>query len=114
MFGKNKKQTINILNENNQSSEDNIILIRTFLNKLKRLKKLSTGLKDNKNLNLVISSFKPQIFWKDKEIIKKQLNTLSLDQIKKMIGQINKIELLVKKHSQISNQIINNFIYENL
>ena len=113
-LAKNKKQTINILNENNQSSEDNIILIRTFLNKLKRLKKLSTGLKDNKNLNLVISSFKPQIFWKDKEIIKKQLNTLSLDQIKKMIGQINKIELLVKKHSQISNQIINNFIYENL
>ena len=82
-MAKNKKQTINILNENNQSSEDNIILIRTFLNKLKRLKKLSTGLKDNKNLNLVISSFKPQIFWKDKEIIKKQLNTLSLDQIKK-------------------------------
>jgi len=113
-LAKNKKQTINILNENNQSPEDNIILIKTFLYKLKRLQKLQTELEDKKDLDLVISSFRPPIFWKDKEIIKKQLRLLTLKQIKKMMTKINDIELSMKKYSQISNQIINNLIHESL
>jgi len=113
-LAKNKKQTLNILNENNQSPEDNIVLIKTFLYKLKRLQKLQTELEDKKNLDLVISSFKPPIFWKDKEIIKKQLRSLTLGQIKTMTRKINDMELSMKKYSQISNQIINNFIYESL
>ena len=110
----NKKQTINMLNENKQSSEDNIILIKTFLYKLKRLQKLQSRIEDKKSLDMVISSFKPSIFWKDKDIIKKQLETMKLGQIKTMIRIINNLELDVKKHSQISNQITNNFIYESL
>jgi DNA polymerase III subunit delta len=110
----NKKQTINMLNENKQSSEDNIILIKTFLYKLKRLQKLQSRIEDKKSLDMVISSFKPSIFWKDKDIIKKQLKTMKLGQIKTMIRIINNLELDVKKHSQISNQITNNFIYESL
>ena len=110
----NKKQTINMLNENKQSSEDNIILIKTFLYKLKRLQKLQSRIEDKKSLDMVISSFKPTIFWKDKDIIKKQLKTMKLGQIKTMIRIINNLELDVKKHSQISNQITNNFIYESL
>ena len=113
-LAKNKKQALNILNENNQSQEDNIILIKTFLYKLKRLHKLQTELDNKKNLDLVLSSFKPPIFWKEKEIVKKQLKTLSLKQIETMTKKINILELLIKKYSQVSNQIVNNFIYENL
>ncbi len=113
-LAKNKMQTLNILNENNQSPEDNIMIIKTFLYKLKRLKKLRVELDNKKNIDLVISSFKPPIFWKDKEIIKKQLTILSLSQIKKMTKNINNLELLNKKNSQITNQITNNFIFENL
>ena len=36
----NKKKTLMILNENNPSPEDNILIIKTFLYKLKRLKNL--------------------------------------------------------------------------
>ena len=111
-LAKNKKQTINILNENNQSPEDNIVIIKTFLYKLKRLQKLQIELADKKDLELVISSFKPPVFWKDKEIIKKQLKSLSLNQIKTMTKEINNLELLIKKNSQISNEIVQNFIYE--
>ena len=82
--------------------------------KLKRLKKLRVELDSKKNIDLVISSFKPPIFWKDKEIIKKQLTILSLSQIKKMTKNINNLELLNKKNPQITNQITNNFIFENL
>ncbi len=113
-LAKNKKQTINILNENNQSPEDNIVIIKTFLYKLKRLQRLQIELADKKDLELVISSFKPPVFWKDKEIIKKQLKSLSLNQIKTMTKEINNLELLIKKNSQISNEIVQNFIYESL
>ena len=111
---KNKKKTLNILNENNLSSEDNILAVRTFLYKLKRLKKLKTDLEKKKNIDTVLSSFKPPIFWKDKDIVKKQLNLWTLSQIQNLIIDVNRIELQIKKNAQISNYIINNFILEKL
>ena len=109
-LSKNRKKTFNILNENNPSAEDNIIILKTFLYKLKRLKKLKFSLETKKDMDTIISSFKPPIFWKDKDIIKKQLKLLTLSQIKLLIIEINNLELLIKKNSNISNQIINNFI----
>tara|TARA_B100000003_G_C10924614_1_gene368677 strand:- start:1273 stop:2268 length:996 start_codon:yes stop_codon:yes gene_type:complete len=113
-LAKNQKKTFSILNENISSIEDNILIIRNFLYKLKRLKQLKERLEIQKNSDLVLSSFKPPIFWKDKEIIKKQLNLWSLDEIQKLIIKICEIENLVKNNSQISNLIINNFIIESL
>ncbi len=113
-LAKNKKKTLNILNENNPSPEENILILKTFLYKLKRLKKLKLELEIKKNADTVISSYKPPIFWKDKDIIKQQLKILSLSHIKLLINKTNDIELLVKKNSQISNQIVNNFILERL
>ena len=111
---KNKKKTINILNENNLSVEENVLILRTFLNKLKRLKKLKIDLQKSKNIEQVLSSSRPPIFWKDKDIIRQQLNILSISEIKYLIYQANNLELEIKKNNQISNQILNNFILENL
>jgi len=111
---KNKKRTINILNENNLNSDENILIIRTFLNKLKRLKKIKIDLNKNKNIDQVLSSSRPLIFWKDKDIIKQQLNKYSLSDIKLLIKKVNNLELIIKKNNQISDQILNNFILENL
>jgi len=111
---KNKKRTINILNENNLNIEENISILRTFLNKLKRLKKLKIDLQKSKNIEQVLSSSRPPIFWKDKDIIRQQLNILSISEIKYLIHQTNNLELEIKKNNQISNQILNNFILENL
>ena len=113
-LSKNKKKTINILNENNLNTEENILILRTFLNKLKKLKNLKINLEKNKNIEQVLSSSKPPIFWKDKEIVKQQLNSLSLNEIKYLINKVNDLELKIKKNNQISNQILNNFILENL
>ena len=79
------------------------------MNKLKKLKSL---LKQNQNIEKVLSSFKPPIFWKDKEITKQQLNNLSLNEIKTLIHKVNNLELLIKKNNQLSNHIINDFILE--
>jgi DNA polymerase III subunit delta len=111
---KNKKKTLNILNENNTSFEENILILKTFLYKLKRLKKLKIDLEQQKNLDAVLSSYRPPIFWKDMNLVKLQLKIWSLSQIKFLIKKVNIIELLIKKNSQISNQIINDFILERL
>ena len=82
--------------------------------KLKRLKKLKINLKTINNPDTVISTFKPPIFWKDKDLVKQQLQIWSLPQIRLLIKRVNNMEILIKKNSQISNQIINNFILERL
>jgi DNA polymerase-3 subunit delta len=111
---KNKKKTINILNENNLNTEENILIIRTFLNKLKRLKILKIKYQKSKNIEQILSAARPPIFWKDKDIVKQQLNIWSLSEIKFLIYKVNKLELTIKKNNQISDQILNNFILENL
>ena len=113
-LAKNKKKTILILNENNSSVEDNILILRSFLFKLKRLKKLKKEIEIKKNQDQVLSSYKPPIFWKDKDIIKQQLKIWSIDKIKLFIEKINSMELQAKKNSEISKKIINKFIIESL
>ena len=110
----NKKKTIQILNENNPSTEDNILIVKNFLYKLKRLKKLKENLKVNENTEMILSSYKPTIFWKDKEIIKQQLKVWTLKKIRAQIREINELENQIKKNSQISNLTVNNFIFDSL
>ena len=111
-LSKNKKKTLNILNENNYSLEDCILIIRTFLTKSKRLLKLSEEIKDKRDVEGAISSFKPPIFWKDKEIIKLQIKNSSYKSIKNLIFKINETEFLIKKNSSNSINILANFIIE--
>ena len=102
---------MNILNENNLSTEDNIIIVKLFyINK--RLKKLKEELEMKKNIEAVIDAYKPPIFWKDKPIIKQQLKVWSLDQLISLFKKINNIEIEIKKNSQISSLLISNFILE--
>ena len=109
---KNKKKTLNILNENIPSSEDNILILRTFLNKLKRLRKLRLSLRKSNNVDQTINAFKPPIFWKDKNIIKQQIKIWELNDIENFIVDINNTESLIKKNPQISNQVINDMILD--
>ena len=111
-LAKNTKKINIILNENNFNNEDCIVIVRTFLNKSKKILKLSSEFKKNKNLDLTISSAKPPIFWKDKEITKKQINEWKPENIKKLIYELSEIELKIKKNLSISVNLITNFILE--
>ncbi len=109
---KNKKKTLNILNENNFAQEDCIIIIRILLAKLKRLSKLHEDMNKNDNIEKTISSFKPPIFWKDKENVKKQLRIWDYDKIQKLIVRTNDIELMIKKNPSISILFLIDYILE--
>lgn len=109
-LAKNQKNVARILNENNYSNEDCILIIRTILNKSKRLLNIVDSYENNKNLDEVISSVRPPIFWKDKDIVKKQATSWKLDDLKKNIYKINEIEAILKTNSQNSLNLISDFI----
>ena len=110
---KNEKKMSKIINENNFSNEDAIIIIRTFLLKAKRLLNLAKNNKSNSNLETIISNYRPIIFWKEKEIVKQQLKLWSEKNLRKLINEINSTELLIKKNIDISLNILLNFIFKN-
>ena len=109
-LAQNKKKTLNILNENNFSSDDCVLIVRIFLTKLKRLLKLTSEIASNENIDSLITKFKPPIFWKEKEIIKSQIKILDSAKIKNLLTQTNKLELLVKKNPSISVHLVTDFI----
>jgi len=111
-LAKNLKKTLYILNENNFAPEDTILILRIFLNKLKRLLKIKSQVKTKDNIENVINNFKPPVFWKEKEILKKQVGILSYQDIKDLIIKTNNLELIAKKNPLISTNIITNFIIE--
>ena len=111
-LAKNNKKIINIFNENNFSNDDSIIIIRTLLNKSKKILQLSEEFKDKKNIELVISSAKPPIFWKDKEITKQQIYKWSPENIKNLIYKLSNLEFFSKKNLNNSLKLVSDFIIE--
>jgi len=113
-LAKNKHKTINILAENNFSNEDCVQIIRIFLNKLKKLLKLSTEYQKNKDLDLTISLAKPPIFWKEKEITKQQILNSNPGKLIETLFKVNEIELLIKKNYENSINFVTDFIMTQL
>ena len=112
-LAKNTRKTITILNENNYSDEDNIIIIRTLLAKLKRLVKIYELVDEKNDINQAVSSFKPPIFWKDKALVTQQIKSWEKIKLKHLIYESNEIELLVKKNSSLGKSILSDFIINN-
>ena len=111
-LAKNKNKISKIMNDNNFSSDDAIIIIRTFLNKTKRLFLIKNEIENESDLDKVISNFKPPIFWKDKDLIKRQVELWTLDNIQNLIIEITDTELTIKKNFTNSINIIQNFIFD--
>ena len=111
-LAKNNKKIINILNENNFNNEDCMLITRSLLNKSKRMLQLVKEFENNKNIELTISSAKPPVFWKDKEITKQQIKYWRPENIKDLIYKLIDIELLIKKNVNNSINLITDFILE--
>ncbi len=107
---KNLNKVNKIFNENIFSLDDCILIIRTLLMKSKRLLELKKVQRTNKNLDEIITSYKPPIFWKDKEIVKNQINKWELVDTEEMIYKINKTELEVKQNYTNALNIVSDFV----
>ena len=80
------------------------------MNKSKRLLKIRAEIDNNSSIDQVISNFKPPIFWKEKEIVKKQAELWSTNEVKELIYKISDLEALVKKNSVNSMLFVSNFV----
>ena len=112
-LAKNTRKTVTILNENNYSDEDNIIIIRTLLTKLKRLVKIYELVDEKNNIDQAVASLKPPIFWKDKPLVIQQMLSWKKNQLENLIYESNEIELLIKKNSSVAKNILLDFIINN-
>ena len=104
-LAKNKIKVSKILNENNFVNDDCILILRTLLNRSKRLLKLKNIQKEKDNIDEVISSYKPLIFWKEKDLVKQQIKNWSEKEIKEKIYQISNLEILTKKNTSSINLV---------
>ena len=102
----NHFKVINIINNNSFNKNDAIILIRSFLSRLKRLVELKKIQNKKGNIKETIDFFKPSIFWKDKEIVQKQMEFWTLEKIYILIEELNTLELKFKRNYELSNNLI--------
>jgi len=107
---KNKKNISKMLNENNYTNEDCVLILRTILNKSKRLLNIIEENNKTKNIDKVISSYRPPIFWKEKNGLKLQANAWKIDDLKRKIFKINDLEALIKNNSKNSLNLLSDFI----
>ena len=112
-LAKNTRKTVIILNENNFSDEDNIIIIRTLLAKLKRLVKIYELVDEKNNIDRAVALIKPPIFWKDKPLVIQQISSWGKNELKNLIYETNQIEFLIKKNSSIAKNILSDFVINN-
>jgi DNA polymerase-3 subunit delta len=112
-LAKNTRKTVSILSENNYSDEDNIIIIRTLLAKLKKLVRIYELVDEKNNIEQAVSASKPPVFWKDKPLVIQQIKSWKKDHLKNLIYKTNGIELLIKKNSTMARNILSDFIINN-
>ena len=74
--------------------------------KTKRLLKLKKNMEIGGSIDQIISSFRPPIFWKDKNTVKNQILNWSRSDAENLIYKISNIEILVKKNSDNSLNIL--------
>jgi len=110
----NKKKILNILNTNTKNYDNQMVILRTFLLRLKRLIKIYEELENEKNIDKVLIKFKPPIFWKDKEILKNQIKMLSTKKVYDLLKKINLLELKIKKNINLSNFLLEDFFIQNI
>ena len=108
---KNHNKVSKIINNSIFNKSDSIILIRSFISRLKRLIELKKLEKQLGNAKQTVDNFKPPIFWKDKAIVQKQIEIWSISKIYELFDEVNNLEISYKKNSEFSNNLVFDLIY---
>ena len=101
-----------LLSANNLNKEDLFFYLNSLIFKFKKIKDLLES--KEKSVESIIDNAIPAIFWKEKPILKKQLNIWSRKDIDKIINSLNETEILAKKNSHIESTIIFNNLLVNI
>ena len=105
----NIKQYKKIISELYVNTVNQTFFLRILSNKIQRLIKIKAEANGSNNFDSLINGTKPPIFWQEKPLVRKQLSIWNLNDLKKVINEINNTEFLCKKNPQISKTIFFNF-----
>ena len=101
------KRSLNFISFGNIN---HILLIKILSRKIEKLIQYQAAQKDYPNIDSLINSIKPPIFWKEKPNVKKQLEIWKDKNLNELVEEINIIEEKYKKHYDVSKIILNDFI----
>ena len=107
---KNKlNKSINDSYNNNNKFIEIIPAIRYTINKLLSILNYNINEKD---MNRLVSSYKPPIFWKEKNIITTQLKKWKKNELEKLLNDLFNVEIMCKENYNLSNIIFNKFLID--
>tara|TARA_Y100001960_G_scaffold3423_1_gene3774 strand:+ start:2370 stop:3389 length:1020 start_codon:yes stop_codon:yes gene_type:complete len=105
----NISQYKKILSETYTNTINQIFLLRILSNKMQRLLAMKKDEENHKNLDSLLNTVRPPIFWMEKPMVKKQLSIWNLENIKNTLKEINDTEILLKKNNQLSKIVLFKF-----
>jgi len=102
-----KKNKVNkLLSQIDLLHEDSFFYLNNLNYRILKLIEIQKFNVKYKNYEKTLDNFKPTIFWKDKSIFLEQLGKWDIIKLNKAAYKIGETELLMKKSSQIKNDII--------
>jgi len=102
-----KKDKVNkLLSEIEIFNEDSFYYLSNLNYRILKLIDIQKANEIFKNHQEAIESIRPPIFWKDKPVYLEQLKNWNLEKLNKAFYKIGETEVLMKKNSQIRNDII--------
>ena len=109
----NKINTNRLLSDTIFEVENNIFYLNSINQRINKLKDIDNKKEKNSNIELLISSLKPPVFWKDKPVLIEQSKKWNKTKIKTALKKTYDAEIEIKSNSSIRKDLlIKNLIIE--
>ena len=103
-----------LLGEIQFQQDDFMFYLNNIANRVAKLLEIKNISKETKDHEIALDTLKTKVFWKDKPIYIQQLNKWSENKLENILNKIGKVEILMKKNSQIRNDILIKFLLINV
>ena len=101
-----KDKTNKLLSEIDILNEDSFYYLNNLNYRILKLIEIQNSNKVFNSYEKTLENIKPSIFWKDKPIYLQQVKKWNLEKLNKIANEIGNVELLMKKNSQIRNDVV--------
>ena len=109
----NKNKTNRLLADTFFEAENNIYYLNSINQRINKLNEIENMKQKNSNVESLISSLKPPVFWKDKPILIEQSRKWNKNKIKIALKKTYNVEIEIKSNSSIRKDLlIKNLIIE--
>lgn len=101
----NKYATNSLLNNTIIDPDKSVYYLSLLNQRLQKINEILVKKKDD-NIEAIISSLKPPVFWKEKPNLMAQAKKWKLKNIKKALNEIYELEIRIKSNSNINKKIL--------